>query len=829
MADIADIYKFTEVDIDKYNKLEDIQKANFRKKMLMSLPIIDNEYFEEIADQKSSSLLSEWHSNVVRIFFPNERSKSKTIIIDLDNIFIQCSGPMSVFEGVLPLSTFPNIMDSCKAYLNKCAETFKESSKACSDVAQNFNNILRFMAWVIQQKGVYRFGSLSRDDFNEFINQYCNMNGWHRLLAHDKALANILVEIEAGKINIDEISTQTYNVFNLNISSIERVTGIVGCNSMMPAWFKKRLIALTGKSFTKERLGKFDPDTPVSYMRIYNVIKSLNRLYALPDRFDQPNILPFPNGPSLAIKKSRANKKHLKEYKGGEDGRTANLRLDDAIALLKLSLEWIYEYSDGVVELLKIHRERLEKYTPIFEKEKEKDITNFFKSANDIEKNKYDEKYRLVCKKYNLPFDTVVHHKQVLGFDPNRSPTLDSIVKILMSACFILIAINHGRRLNEIIGQNDLSYGLYFGCIQKGDNDVDFIDIYIEKTIQDWSKFYVNKLVKDAVNILEEISQIFRPLHTKRKNYIVNPSIARKDKLFKLKTINISSWYKNKYTSFIFSMHSKDFFQNAGVNIERIDHRAHPFRRFFALLYFYRYDNPRLLALQHHLRHCDPGTTVVYLSDPRIRNESDRIENLYKDKVNAHTKEEMGLLNDIRSQAFTDAVLEILSGERTGGGWPAIVLSMYKILSKRGDFDDLNLEERAKLTADKLQKRNYQRTPYEHGGCNNGSNNKTRRMSHCHNEEDDIRHTEDASQKKCQGCIHHDCSPYNIKILENNAKLLKKQLKDYSLPLVARKAAQSELNILLEMLNSEKELGSKNKQLINDVVGSFSEIIKQAK
>lgn len=754
---------------------------------------------------KSEKYLSEWDNNVVVLRVSANKNSNKTMRINLDEIWVNCEGGLSIFQGIVPLTTFPNLANTVKAFLNDCVNTFGNSTKAVSEIHQNLNNLIRFIIWMFRRKGVYQLARLTRPDFEDFAADFRSNHGWAGVLGYEEALADLVKQLKNDELDPAMLLSPMLTIqrcikgVQFKEGAIEKLTGLPITRTEVSQRFREKVAQITGREFICQARSQ----DGVSMMSAYSVFKALNRLYRLPETFDCPRIKPVPN--ALALAKKNATVRHQE--------RTKNLRLEDAIALFDESARWIYDYAPHILPLLNKYREKLEHYSH---------LSDHWAPRKLSEDEELDQLVTKALQTSPLPFRRIVANARTPGHDDTNCPSIDELVQHTMTACFIMIATNHGRRLNEIIGVNQLPYGLYFGCIkEQAGSPVRHIDIYIEKTVKDWCSFYVNQLVIDAVKLLEEISQVFRPLFTPRKTYQDNVIAARHDKLFVWRYLTPLG-FENAPFSYFFKAASTKFYRRAGVTDLELDHRAHPFRRFFALLYFYRYDNPKLLALQHHLRHLDPGMTVVYLSDPPVRREADRIEVLYRKRVDEHTKEEMALLNDVRSEMFHDTVYEILSGKRHGGHWPKTVTGLYRILANRGTFDGKSLREQAELTAKGLEKRGYGRIPFENGGCNNGDNRLTRKISACHSEDDDFCHLEEAGPAKCLQCVHHDSGETNIHFMEAERRRLRDQTLDYELPVYVRKAAEQELSLLNKVIASEKKLSLENRRFLSTIVDTFA-------
>lgn len=169
----------------------------------------------------------------------------------------------------------------------------------------------------------------------------------------------------------------------------------------------------------------------------------------------------------------------------------------------------------------------------------------------------------------------------------------------LATACWIIIAAFTARRDEEI---DDLRNG----CLRGDDKSGWWLHVYIEKTLQRKEWIPVPVLVARAVEILTSISASAR-----QENGT--------DQLFQ--------WLSPDGDSVRLDVgrHLDDFATAVQVPLHRprgspaaVWHwHPHQFRRFFAILYFYRFEGASIEALSHHLRHFSLEMTRRYVTqDP---------------------------------------------------------------------------------------------------------------------------------------------------------------------------------------------------------------------
>jgi hypothetical protein len=171
----------------------------------------------------------------------------------------------------------------------------------------------------------------------------------------------------------------------------------------------------------------------------------------------------------------------------------------------------------------------------------------------------------------------------------------------LATACWIVIAAFSARRDQEI---DDLRVG----CLRGDPASGHWLHVYIEKTLQRKEWIPVPELVAQAISILERISAQAR-------------LSSNSDYLFQ--------WRSEDGTVFRLDLGRQlDAFATAvGVPLHRdggedpVAWHWHPhqFRRFFAILYFYRFDGASIESLSYFLRHFSLEMTKRYVTqDPEV-------------------------------------------------------------------------------------------------------------------------------------------------------------------------------------------------------------------
>ena len=171
----------------------------------------------------------------------------------------------------------------------------------------------------------------------------------------------------------------------------------------------------------------------------------------------------------------------------------------------------------------------------------------------------------------------------------------------LATACWIIIAAFTARRREEV---NDLRQGSLRGDVHSGW----WLEIYIEKTLQRKEWIPIPGMVALAVQTLEAISEDARAESGTDFLFQWRNQSGRVQKLNPAPRID-------KFAAMVgVPDHAPQ-----GKGPVPWHWHPHQFRRFFAVLYFYRFESGSIETLSHHLRHFSLEMTKRYVTtDPEV-------------------------------------------------------------------------------------------------------------------------------------------------------------------------------------------------------------------
>lgn len=746
---------------------------------------------------KHEKYISDWNDNLIIIDTSHhQESQKKLKTIDLNNISLAVHGKRSIHSSNMMISEFSNLCDLTKLSINAALFRY-EKGKLSDAIGRQFSLIQKVFIWMVR-KGVYKFSDLTSDDFRELGLELSRV-GWWGVLDYDEAFQMLLEKV---KLNPDLLSSLLglgkAKWSSINYEFLKSEIGLPFPATQIPMYFRDGLSELLDDKRPNPKGSGFKVGN--SKDSLIDSFSGINLLALHPKVFDNISFLPFPFA-SRAAKKLKHN---------SISNRTKTISLPDAISLFKEATKWVYILSPGILKLAKSTRDLIEQLSNEYGYDSTDNEWSKSQKLNTIVKKSIEENYRDLKNHYDFPYESL---SAIQGQN-----SLKGLIHTLQTSLFILIAVNHGRRLNEVVGK-DLPYGLYKGCISDYGFEIPnhTIEIYIEKTVQNFADFFCNQVVVDCVNLLEKLYDLLSPFEAQNKIHPENIIDKRKQKLFKLRSFSIAG-FQSDLENYDFSENSKEFFRLASVEQSAINNRAHPFRRLFALLYMNRFDHPELLALQNHLRHISPESTHIYVSPGNGElsyQASCEIEALAN-----RENTELGLeVNKASAEYLKNKVLDILDGQLVGGYFPRLVSKLITRLNLDAEFSEKTLEDKTQEVTEKIIGRGFMPLPMSSGVCMIGSSKHTLKIASCY--ENNKLNPSKASPETCSKCVNH-LYPINTSILlDNEIECLLSSSKDTRIPLHIRNEQVKEANSLAKIKELEMNIAKDNKTIFDNFAESW--------
>lgn len=752
----------------------------------------------EFSGVRHRRMLSEPGEN--RITFDvatNGAKKQRLRIIDLNSITFAGYGGKSVFQEPIPFSRFPYVKETVWYALNETLNRHDGSS----NIANEINGVMPFLTGFYSymfRHGVYRLAQITQEDVKTWLIDFIEHDGWWNLLGIGQALEKLIENAKKDpslQIFLASEYKKERGFFSFNKTSVSWLLGL----PLQGFYFGEIQRKLHSEIFPElaiegSGLGGNNTRGKMTSQVLYTVFRKLNFYTSqFPEGVDQIGFIPIPEPMGMAKKFAKARTQE----------RTANITPEYAVKLVTVAFDWLYTKSPGVIELLTIAR-------------KEAEIQAKKGNSRSASKNNVrwavDNHYQAIKEQYGFEWDSIS-----LEGKGDAGDSLNDMLAVVQYAAFNLIGINHGRRKNELIGEGDKPYGLYLGCVSDSEQQAEFdlkkINIYIEKTYQQWKEFWCNKLVYDSVSVLESIYQLFRPLNTTPIE-ISNIEVAKEHKLIRRRVLtDVPGWadkinWIEKFKRVEYGQDSRPFFRLVDPKNSILSQKSHPNRRLFACLYHYRYEFSELLALRDHLVHNDTLMTHKYVTDPDTRKLAETMQEAWKNEQDGFDR----VMDEVQNEYFRDTLFQIIKGECVGGRWPRLISKRLKTLAKDADFVALNAEDKASFLTEKLIRKGYKANPKSNGVCFAGSNKISARLANCHSGEG--LNQQDASPSMCHGCVHLFTNQNYLSVMEEELAELEDRSKDFRLPMPVRIQAEKQLLDLSRMIQLEREMGQINQRYL---------------
>lgn len=465
-------------------------------------------------------------------------------------------------------------------------------------------------------------------------------------------------------------------------------------------------------------------------------------------------------------------------------GRTKNIDSHGAGKLMEKSLTLIYSRSEAILNLLsntiKVLRDSFDHDRKI------RIITDYIKDAElfDLIENN-DQNQRTI-----------------------KIIDINNLLRDLITACFLCIAVFNARRRDEILHPK---LGLYLGCCTTYNSDLRIYEMmfYIEKSRKDYASFYVGDATHKAVETLEKLQLILssKDHHSHNCGSINDRNLT----LFRYKTLTHRG-LAEKFTTYNFEAYEGGQAYNFVTRLNlTIDATPHMFRRLYCTIFMNQHEYPHLPALSHQLQHDSLATTQIYISSPISQNEAALLSRVYDWKIDdyktthqEHNEEISIQMADVTKEKFSEIIHSILCRKNSSGGYSKLILTLYKRLHRTVKFDALDDKDRIEAFITKLAARGHSPTPFKHAHCLS-ENIKIRSSSKCYNKADNQLHKENASPVICKNCPYSWTSPEHVLTLESAHRKKINTLNSFEGDSIMRRTLEAEIKNLQEVLIYHKD------------------------
>lgn len=547
-------------------------------------------------------------------------------------------------------------------------------------------------------------------------------------------------------------------------------------------------LELTDRSKPEARVGRrFKARSDEAGMSQTQLRQEIAYINLLAERLDGVGLkfIPFPN----TVKISR-------EY-GREGSSTANMTTETAAAVLKEAYWWIDKAAEPVVQLLE-------------------DVSDDMKAARALNAELTPE---VVWDAINSSkhLGTIEDLLQMPIHSIGKSEVPDGmsfkqVIYCLVTACFVIIAFLNARRRDELVHRK---IGLHRQALKMISAELGLYEceFYIEKTYRIYVPFYVGKLTYTAIRALERISDCARAVDEVR-GLSDKPQDQRENKLFHLPRLvgtaaggGGEQWYEFRAGK---GGTSSLFLERAlGKGVALILH-PHMFRRAYALIFHYRYENATLQALARQLGHIDLQTAQIYISDRGVKEGAAARE--FRRRTAAEVRAQNKAVSDLQDEVDKVAkervrslVEDVVAGNNMhGGGFARLVQRFHQRLGRQIDYGGLDPRHQAKVLSDALIRLGHAFFPMRHANCVASSKRRNRGAA-CFSKRLNRPTRENARSTMCTNCAYSQWQAGHRAAWEEDAVFFEEKIKAHGTQTLIGRKSTIELKNLRAILRLHRE------------------------
>lgn len=694
------------------------------------------------------------------------------------------------------LSDFPFYVDTLLALADLRISRSKTGRPAATSLSKSFYFVRHLLDW-LRSRGIYRLQHAT-EALTEELKAQLAIRSWGQILALESRWEKALDQMEKSKLDATaafyyRTDNDEAKIAGLDIPFWRKALGWGGKVSL-PSNIKVRIENFYGESkFSKVWKARKDKTSKMpKKLVVRNLLNILNDLAALAPTVDR-----------LEHRATRNTFKTAHKMGKAQSSRTPNLAVNDAVKMITVALRLLYEVSPILLNLYAAARAVS---TTLPRKERHKWLMQSNTLREDLEK--------MVGKP--------ISGWNCSGGSPRSatSYSVDEILGAVQGACAVVLGAMNARRQREIC---DRHLGLRDGDLVTLDEQLGLYQcwFYIEKTYRDRHLFYVNKTTADAVQALANFKKECAPDSFED---------ATSSSLFECGRYTRDGFTSSKHFCFAVGPQSRSLMSFMKLAYNDTDVRpgiaSHMFRRFFAILYYHRYEHAELRALRQHLRHLDVAMTRVYVTDPSARKVAEQISAALRDTTTQSAKQDLkdsldseGLdiksaLDEIGGEKLASAVSQILDGQLTAGGFSKIIRKLYRQMLPNITIEKSAEDEVAAEVVNLLNTHKYRVMPLRHGQCH-APEQRRNLKGKCEHEGTLMR--EHASPRLCGSCPFHFNNSAYMENLQEELDELACDMDDIMLPPQQQARAVFEYENLKKLIILTQIEMKKNVQSIEEL------------
>jgi len=495
----------------------------------------------------------------------------------------------------------------------------------------------------------------------------------------------------------------------------------------------------------------------VSWM--VQTLRGINELVRVPKKFGF-TFAPYPDPYTRAKKLAVPNK------------RTRTMTVEQAVGLLVHSYDWVQNKANAAVAMVaEVGRIAQQLGTESL--------------GHNLRARLADEMWRRSTVRIEaeatlgFPVEMVKVNENAHG----DTASVAHVVEGLMSSAFVLIAGLNARRKDEICHRK---LGLTRHSMRVINEELGVYqgDFYLMKTLQDYAPYFVNRTTYDAFVVLSKLEIVQQNVEAMLLPASDIPDSSHS--LFWRRTYSVTRGQLGDRIWYQFQMGRSGagsrFLRDAlGDGASMQGTSAHMFRRFYAIIYFYRFEHASLIHLRYQLAQLNLDCTQQYVSDAVIGLATGRIPASIKkqpQEVRAAMQSDLrDLAEEIKavgSEKLYESIKGLVGGAPASGGFPALLLRLQRRLTAAVDYSRLDKDAQTKRLAAVVERRGHAIRPLPHGDCLAGRS--AARSAKCAEGPGSGPAPENASADVCSRCSLHWVSEGHLQGQKMDLEMLDREI-----------------------------------------------------
>lgn len=673
-----------------------------------------------------------------------------------------------------PVGSYPHLVQGIAASMLDLGRRISPSSKdGYKRISTALNTLTKFIeyGWI---NGYYSFEDWT-DVATVKLAEALGLGGWTGALRIDERTQKVIADSSLLELNSFVGRSKTSLTFGYAIRENFRATLGTNARGQELTDAKRAILDKLGlkgydeSAESSERIRRVKKRSSVSGMGQTHLRQELAAINLLAEHLGDTSLsfIPYPDTVKTSKKYGRAGR------------RTANLSPESVAALLKEAYWWIDKAADPILGAVE-------------------DVYKGLAENAELELEPSPEVVwnSLICSRHFATIEELTGEN--ITSIGSRGLSFKQVIYCLASACFVTIAFLNARRRDEV---QHKKIGLHRKCLSVVDRQLGLYqcEFFIEKSHKIYVPFYVGKFTRTAIRILERLSDAARAIDAIRGVSAHVPQNEKEDKLFQLPRIVGKVQGGKQWFAFNASSEgiSRGFVTRALGADSQLRVHPHMFRRAYALIFHYRYENATLQALAQQLGHFDLETVRVYISDRATgtdEHSATSFGRLTQAQIKAqHQKirELNGEIQEVGRERVLELVEEIVGGSSAAsqGGFVRLIRRFHQIMGRRLDYSGLDRRKKVQFLAGALTNMGHVFHPMRHANCV-ASVSRKNKAAGCYSERTKGLGREDASAATCTTCPYgHWTSGHTAALLEDEACLARQVAERQSMTLTNRNDA----------------------------------------